>query len=105
MTMTERPPVSAGQLEVLAGHPGLEAAAVPSGSDWQPMEGRKCRRLIRPQQHRYCGQPSVLAVRRNYRGRPEGQLWPYCPEHSYGRWVEDGKVMHWILREKSDGSE
>jgi hypothetical protein len=27
--------------------------------------------------------------------------WGYCPAHmlDYGRWIEDGRVMRWILRE------
>ena len=23
--------------------------------------------------------------------------WRYCPDHIYGRWAEEGFVMHWIL--------
>jgi hypothetical protein len=29
------------------------------------------------------------------RGR---QWWFYCPEHMYGRWIEDGRVMEWFTR-------
>ena len=32
------------------------------------------------------------------RGTYRTQWWAYCERHSFGRWIEDGKVMHWILR-------
>jgi hypothetical protein len=24
--------------------------------------------------------------------------WAYCPEHLYGRTIEDGKLMAWVIR-------
>lgn len=41
-----------------------------------------------------CGKPSAAFL---MRGERKQQTWGYCPEHMYGRWVEEGFVMHWIL--------
>ena len=29
--------------------------------------------------------------------------WPHCVSHLQGRWIEDGKVWHWVLREAGGG--
>lgn len=44
-----------------------------------------------------CGAAAVVAFnRQTWRGAD--RWWAYCPEHMYGRWVEDGKVWTWMLR-------
>jgi len=49
-----------------------------------------------------CGKPSVAALNRGQFGRPNcPNWWAYCPEHMYGRWVENGRVLHWVLRSTS----
>ena len=53
--------------------------------------GNRCR-LIGPG-HRSCGQPAVAWLRR---GR---YYWAYCGGHLYGRWIEDGRVVGWRLRQ------
>jgi hypothetical protein len=59
-------------------------------------DGKRCR-FGGGYHHKACGLPSVMAFRS---GR---QWWAYCsnPEHMFGRWIEAGKVMHWILRAKA----
>lgn len=48
-----------------------------------------------------CGKPAAATLMRHAysRGHDSQRPWDYCddPEHLYGRWVEDGKVMHWRL--------
>lgn len=90
--MAERPPH--GWDEIPEGH---EVVAVPEGPEWRTEDGsRACSRVGGPaERHQPCDTPSVLALQR---GTVRRQWWHYCPEHSYGRWVEDGRVMHWILR-------
>lgn len=39
-----------------------------------------------------CGEPAVLQKLRGVRRRI---WWFYCARHSYGRWIEGGKVMVW----------
>lgn len=81
-------------------HEGYEFVAVPEhAGHWRPVTGKKCRRML--DGHRYCRQPSVAETNRS--GRPGGQnWWAYCADHLYGRWIEDGQVMHWILRKTGD---
>lgn len=82
---------------------GHEHIAVEEGPDWQPDTTRRCRYTIGPG-HRACGRQSTVAL---LRGSSRKSWWGYCglPGHAYGRWAEDGKVMHWIVRLKaaSDG--
>jgi hypothetical protein len=69
-------------------------------------EGKRCRRTGREHgvSFRYaCGKPAVAELNRartqaSQARFPNGLWWPYCAEHLYGRWIEDGKVMHWIQR-------
>lgn len=56
--------------------------------------GKRCRLMLTG--HTYCRQPAVAELKRGTR-RP--RWWAYCPEHMYGRWIENGQVMHWVLRE------
>lgn len=71
-----------------------ELVAVADDGDWQLDDSRHCRR--QGPGHVTCGEPSVISLRRGRSG-----LWGYCISHTFGRWIEDGRVMHWILREKS----
>ena len=78
--------------EAPAGH---HWEAVPEGRGWGIAEpGRKCR--FRGSSPHACGEPAAIVVTRGIR-RPIP--WNYCLPHAYGRWVEDGKVMSWRLRE------
>jgi hypothetical protein len=36
--------------------------------------------------------------------RINGRRWRYCPAHMYGRWIEAGFVMHWILAKVGSGA-
>jgi hypothetical protein len=89
---------------------GFELVAV-ADPDWRPVIGKRCRRRGGPQMgvagnHLLaCGKPSVAELNRGryVRYKRVDSWWAYCPAHLYGRWFEDGKVMVWILRAKTDG--
>lgn len=72
---------------------GYELAAVPS-EDWRVVTGKLC---ARTDGRVACRRPSAAETKR---GSSRTQWWPYCLDHLYGRWIESGTVMHWILREK-----
>ena len=65
-------------------------------------EGARCRRRATPDDHA-CGEPA--AAEKSHPNDPIWPWWAYCGEHAltYGRrvedghWVEDGKVLHWVL--------
>jgi hypothetical protein len=60
--------------------------------DWRLVEtDKKCRMMTR---YKVCGQPAVAELNR---GRLSERWWAYCPDHLYGRWVENGHVMMWRL--------
>jgi hypothetical protein len=62
--------------------------------DWavvSPDSGRRCRRKD------CCRAPVARLMRRDKHALAGVTPWHYCAEHMYGRWVEDGKVMHWRL--------
>jgi len=71
---------------------GHEVVAVPD-TEWDiGTGGRRCRRAF-GRGTKACGKPAVAVLRRGARG----QLWAYCADHLYGRWIENGFVMHYIL--------
>lgn len=80
---------------------GYELVAAPD-PHWRLVSGKRCRmRGTGPA----CAEPAVAELDRGYAGagigsKREHNWWAYCPDHMYGRWAEDGNVMHWILREK-----
>lgn len=77
---------------------GFHYEAVPESPDsWLPAEpGRTCRWRGSNKTARACGQPAVV---QRLRGVRRAIWWNYCPLHSYGRWVENGKVLSWLPRE------
>ena len=84
---------------------GYHLAAVPD-SCWRLASGKHC--AMRGKNPCYEQAVAELNRRRDGRisasGRPAHDAWyPYCPAHLYGRWVEDGKVMVWILEADTDG--
>ena len=86
--------------EVPPGH-HLEAvpeASLRSGGRWRVAAGKRCRGYGR----KACGRPSVAELDRSHiAGR--SRWFAYCPDHLYGRFIEDGKVMCWILKADDDG--
>lgn len=83
--------------------PGHHYEAVAERADWAVMDGTEKANRCRSAQfhHRACGQPAVIKVLRSrYRANPT--WWAYCAEHAYGRWIEDGHVMHW-MQQSDDG--
>lgn len=71
---------------------GCEVVAIID-PDWDAdQENRPCRYAAKGIHQ--CGEPSVASM---LRGTEQKQRWAYCPKHLYGRWVESGFVMHWIL--------
>lgn len=80
--------------------PGDCELVAESARDWRLRPGKRCRDGAAPGRHA-CGRPSVAELKRGSKQYPS--WWTYCLEHLRGRgvWIEDGKVMHWILREKN----
>ena len=76
---------------------GYMHVAREEGPDWSPVprcSTGRCRR-------RGCRKAAVLSLNRMFLVPPtEGARgwWDYCEDHAYGRWLEDGKVMHWVMR-------
>jgi hypothetical protein len=81
--------------------PGYHYEASPEqhGLRWRLASGRKCRAGAGGG-HNACGRPCVAELRR---AAIRVAWWAYCEQHLYGRWIEDGQVMHWQLAE--DGSD
>jgi hypothetical protein len=65
---------------------------------WQPAgPGAVCR--FRGSAKTACGQPAVV---RRLTGVTRMIWWNYDLQHADGRWVENGKVVHWELEEDPD---
>lgn len=80
---------------------GFRLAAVPDEGWREVSAARRCSRLV---SNVRCRRDAVAEMLRMRRGRQtRSAWWGYCPEHMYGRWAEDGKVMHWIMVEDSRG--
>lgn len=90
---------------------GCELVAAPDDR-WRVAAGKLCARRLRGQ--RTCRRASVAEFNRGqYRfaatrrgSHRVDAWWPYCDPHmaEYGHWIEDGKVMHWVLREVKDNA-
>lgn len=80
--------------------PGQQWVAAEEGPTWRLQPGRPCRRWL-AQPKRVCRAPSAAEINRGAytnRGRVP-RWWAYCPDHLYGRWVEDGQLMVWTLED------
>jgi hypothetical protein len=71
-----------------------ELVAVPD-TGWEINRSRACRFGG----NKPCGMISAAVL---LRGARHPQRWGYCEDHMFGRWIETGRVWHWILREKAD---
>lgn len=82
---------------------GYHYEAVPA-DDWRlvEVEGKKCRGSA-GRRLASCGAPAVAELLR-YEYGTAGRWWAYCPDHMYGKWVEDGRVMSWITRANDEES-
>lgn len=82
--------------------PAGQSEAVPD-PEWRIDEGRPCRFTVGPG-HARCRASSAVALNRHrwMRNRLVDSWWAYCGDHMYGRWVEDGQVMHWIRKAEED---
>jgi len=51
-----------------------------------------------------CREKAVAELNRKLRrrGKVHDMWWAYCAAHMYGRWIEDGKIMSWRVRETGD---
>lgn len=86
----ERPPVP------YPAPPGDVWVAEEAGPDWQPAEaGRKCRALG-PGGTAH-GAPAAV---RQLHGLHRRVWWQFCLQHGEGHWIEDGKVMQWVLKDE-----
>jgi hypothetical protein len=89
MTDMERPPKWDSWLPESERLPDEEWIMVVD-TDWTtPAHGQRCR--FGSNRYGFCGKPPIATM---FRGRTR-RSWSYCPEHMYGRWVEDGKVWSW----------
>lgn len=64
---------------------------------WRTRDAGRCRYIV--DRYVYCRKPVVSELNRGRLGADH--WWAYCPEHlhSYGRWIEGGKVLTWALKE------
>jgi hypothetical protein len=98
--MADRPDPSFSWPKIPEGH---EVVAVED-KDWRlTPEPKRCRWTSGFSPRRACAEPSVAELKRARLGATptDYRWWAYCGEHLYGRWIEDGKVMHWILKKIS----
>lgn len=66
---------------------------------WRTVDGGRCRRQTPVSR---CDAEAVAELNRGRHtaaGVRVSSWWRYCPEHMYGKWIEDGVVLEWILRE------
>ena len=71
---------------------GYHLEAAPSEYWVTPAVGAgRCRFTIGPN-NETCRQPAVATRWRGYRDK---RAWDYCADHLYGRWIENGEVLHW----------
>ncbi len=92
MSTTTRPPPRDGR----PAPEGYRYVAVRADR-WRayPEPTGRCRFLTR---QRGCGEPAVARLYRPHRrGQKAGTWWLYCRDHLYDRWIEDGRVMEWII--------
>lgn len=69
---------------------GCEFVAVPDdGWTIGGREDRACRWSMSSR----CPNPTVASFQRG------NGPWFYCADHMFGRWIEDGAVMVWVVRE------
>lgn len=80
------------------------------GDDWRIEHGKQCR-MLDGHPRRRCPKLTVAALNRGRITWRQGRdckvdsWWAYCADHLYGRWIEDGQVMHWILAASDDPEE
>lgn len=88
--MPERPDWRPSWPEVPEGH---EVVAIID-PDWEAAAGGTCMWRGGAYFSKICkGEAAAVLTRGIY----HKQRWRYCENHLYGRWVESGFVMHWIL--------
>ena len=76
-------------------HEGHEWIAQESPYPWQIFNGS--RRFCVAGGGRPCNRKAVATLTR---AQGKGtRKWHYCGDHLYGRWIEDGRIMEWVLRE------
>jgi hypothetical protein len=80
---------------------GYEWRAVVD-DDWRlwGVDGFRC--LARVDGERCPNDAVAVLMRRARAGR---RPYRYCAEHMYGRWIEDGGVMMWVVRKSADTAE
>jgi hypothetical protein len=72
--------------------PGYRYVPVPAEGWRTPSAYTRCRR-------RGCQNPPIADMNRHRRTlQGTGDFWwAYCQDHSYGKWVADGRVWRWNL--------
>lgn len=83
--------------------PGYEWVAVED-TDWTTDRPRLASGSLAADRCRF-GKPPHLVPAAAWLYRPVWRRdtrqvpWAYCADHLYGRWIEDGKVMEWVVRD------
>lgn len=76
----------------------VPVASLETGGEWRLAGGRACRAGAGAG-HKACGAPTVAELNRGTASYPS--WFAYCADHMYGRWIEEGQVMCWILEANS----
>lgn len=65
---------------------------------------RRCRRIVRGVR---CDDPAVASLARPHGQRGRRRWWPYCREHmhSYGYWIDSGRIWYWRRIETASTNE
>lgn len=96
VAVVDRPMPPAG--DVPAGH---EWVVEEAGPEWQLASSPqvRCRHTSKAVK---CGETASVTLNRGRwdaaTGTNHDSWWAYCCAHSWGRWVEDGRVVTWALR-------
>lgn len=76
---------------------GHHLEARPAGEVWGiDRSGMYDCRFTMGRQNR-CQAIATITIDRGRTRSGNPLLWRYCEAHSYGRWVENDLVMHWVL--------
>lgn len=83
-------------------HEGYAWVPRVADPEWRTANGRTCR-WMEGRPLRVCGRPAVAELKRSEK-MGAGNWWAYCEQHLYGRWIEAGQIMQWVLRPIGDES-
>lgn len=71
---------------------------------WRLSDGEHRCRAGASRHIKACGRPAMAALNRRMTSSGRDNWWHYCEEHMFGRWIEDGQIWTWVLREIGETS-